>query len=96
MVINLPKVKFHLQFTLTLEFKNLFGCVLGKIKVWWHMKTRKDIKRFWEKSVEKARRINYDSSIVDGLIGHEGNKPVDGKPHLLEIFYASADVFVLD
>lgn len=60
------------------------------------MKARKDIKRFWEKSVEKARRINYAWIIVDGLIGHEGNKPVDGKPHLLEIFNASADVFVLD
>ncbi|XTZ20687.1 MAG: hypothetical protein ACQZ3M_04520 [cyanobacterium endosymbiont of Rhopalodia fuxianensis] len=61
-------------------------------------KERKDIKRFWEKSVEKERRINYDSNIVDDLIGHEGNKPepVDDKPHLLEIFDALADVFVLD
>jgi uncharacterized protein (DUF362 family) len=36
-VINLPKVKSHMQLTLTLGVKNLFGCVPGKMKAWWHM-----------------------------------------------------------
>jgi hypothetical protein len=36
-VINLPKVKSHVQLTLTLGVKNLFGCVPGKMKAWWHM-----------------------------------------------------------
>ena len=31
-VINLPKVKSHVQLTLTLGVKNLFGCVPGKMK----------------------------------------------------------------
>ena len=33
-VINLPKVKSHMQLTLTLGVKNLFGCVPGKMKAW--------------------------------------------------------------
>ena len=36
-IINLPKVKSHMQLTLTLGVKNLFGCVPGKMKAWWHM-----------------------------------------------------------
>ncbi|GAB1537632.1 hypothetical protein NUACC21_02810 [Scytonema sp. NUACC21] len=31
-VINLPKVKSHVQLVLTLAVKNLFGCVPGKMK----------------------------------------------------------------
>ncbi|YAI82833.1 MAG: DUF362 domain-containing protein [cyanobacterium endosymbiont of Rhopalodia sterrenbergii] len=96
MIINLPKVKSHFQFTLALGVKNLFGCVPGKIKAWWYMNTGKNIKRFWEKLVETARTINSDSTVVNGTISHEGNEPVDSKPSLLEILGASADVFILD
>lgn len=33
-VINLPKVKSHVQLVLTMGVKNLFGCVPGKMKAW--------------------------------------------------------------
>ncbi|BAP16912.1 hypothetical protein ETSB_0003 [cyanobacterium endosymbiont of Epithemia turgida isolate EtSB Lake Yunoko] len=41
--------------------------MLGKIKAWWYMKARKNIKGFWEKLVEKARTINSDSTIVESF-----------------------------
>lgn len=95
-VINLPKVKSHLQLTLTLGVKNLFGCVPGKMKAWWHMEAGKDANRFGEMLVETARTINPDLTIIDGIIGHEGNGPSGGEPRTLGILAASEDVFALD
>jgi uncharacterized protein (DUF362 family) len=95
-VINLPKVKSHTQLTLTLGVKNLFGCVPGKLKAWWHMEAGKDRARFGEMLVETARAIAPNLTILDGIIGHEGNGPSGGEPRQLGILAASADVFALD
>jgi uncharacterized protein (DUF362 family) len=95
-VINLPKVKSHVQLTLTLGVKNLFGCVPGKMKAWWHMEAGKDASRFGEMLVETAKAIAPDLTIVDAIIGHEGNGPSGGEPRHLGIIGASADVFALD
>lgn len=95
-VINLPKLKSHMQLTLTMGVKNLFGCVPGKMKAWWHMEAGKDEKRFGEMLVETARAINPNLTILDGIIGHEGNGPSGGEPRQLNILAASADVFALD
>lgn len=95
-VINIPKVKSHMQLTITLGAKNLFGCVPGKMKAWWHMEAGKDRDRFGEMLVETARAINPDLTIIDGIIGHEGNGPSGGEPRALGLLGASADVFALD
>ena len=95
-VINLPKVKSHVQLTVTLAVKNLFGCVPGKMKAWWHMEAGKDKIRFATMLVETALAIAPQLSIVDGIVGHEGNGPSGGVPRQLGIFAASDNVFALD
>jgi len=95
-IINLPKVKSHVQLTLTLGVKNLFGCVPGKMKAWWHMEAGKDRLRFGTMLVETARAIAPSLTILDGIIGHEGNGPSNGTPRSLGILGAAADVFALD
>jgi uncharacterized protein (DUF362 family) len=95
-VINLPKVKSHAQLTLTLGVKNLFGCVPGKMKAWWHMEAGKDVERFGTMLVETARLISPALTIVDGILGHEGNGPSGGDPRELGVLAASADVFAVD
>ncbi|MEL6899587.1 MAG: DUF362 domain-containing protein [Cyanobacteria bacterium J06606_4] len=95
-VINLPKVKSHVQLTVTLGVKNLFGCVPGKMKAWWHMEAGKDRQRFGTMLVETARAISPELTIIDGIIGHEGNGPSGGEPRDLGVLGASADVFALD
>jgi len=95
-VINLPKVKSHVQLTLTLGVKNLFGCVPGKMKAWWHMEAGKDRDRFGTMLVETARAIAPQLTIVDGIIGHEGNGPSGGEPRALGVLGAATDVFALD
>lgn len=95
-VINLPKVKSHMQLTLTLGVKNLFGCVPGKMKAWWHMEAGKDQNRFGEMLVETAKAIDADLTILDGIVGHEGNGPSAGEPRSLGWLGASDQVFALD
>ncbi len=95
-VINLPKVKSHVQLTVTMGVKNLFGCVPGKMKAWWHLEAGKDVNRFGEMLVETARAISPNLTIVDGIIGHEGNGPSGGEPRSLGLLAASEDVFACD
>lgn len=95
-IINLPKVKSHMQLTVTMGVKNLFGCVPGKMKAWWHMEAGKDVNRFGEMLVETALAINPDLTIMDGIIGHEGNGPSGGEPRELGVLGASDHVFALD
>ncbi len=95
-VINLPKVKSHMQLTMTLGVKNLFGCVPGKMKAWWHMEAGKDADRFGEMIVATAKAIAPNLTIIDGIIGHEGNGPSGGEPKQLGVLGASCDVFALD
>jgi uncharacterized protein (DUF362 family) len=95
-VINLPKLKSHVQLTLTMGVKNLFGCVPGKMKAWWHLEAGKDVDRFGEMLVETARTINPNLTILDAIIGHEGNGPSNGEPKELGILAAADHVFSLD
>jgi uncharacterized protein (DUF362 family) len=95
-VINLPKVKSHVQLTLTLGVKNLFGCVPGKMKAWWHLEAGKDRDRFGTLLVETARAIAPDLTLADGIIGHEGRGPSGGEPRALGVLAAAQDVFALD
>ena len=95
-VINLPKVKSHMQLTVTLGVKNLFGCVPGKMKAWWHMEAGKDKERFGALLVETAKAIDADLTILDGIIGHEGNGPSAGEPRFLGWLGAADNVFALD
>lgn len=95
-VINLPKVKSHVQLTLTLGVKNLFGCVPGKMKAWWHLEAGKDVVRFAAMLVETADAIRPDLTVADGIVGHGGNGPSGGYPYPLGVLGASDDCFALD
>ncbi len=95
-VINLPKVKSHMQLTITMGVKNLFGCVPGKMKAWWHMEAGKDVNKFANMLIETAQAIAPQLTIVDGIIGHEGNGPSAGEPRNLGLLGASTNVFALD
>ena len=46
--------------------------------------------------METARAIAPQLTLVDGIIGHEGNGPSGGEPRALGVLGAATDVFALD
>jgi uncharacterized protein (DUF362 family)/Pyruvate/2-oxoacid:ferredoxin oxidoreductase delta subunit len=95
-VINLPKWKTHAQMFLTLGVKNLFGCVPGTQKALWHLKAGNDRKTFAQVLVDIYQVIRPSLTILDGIVGMEGNGPNSGRPISLGLILASGDSLSLD
>jgi uncharacterized protein (DUF362 family)/Pyruvate/2-oxoacid:ferredoxin oxidoreductase delta subunit len=95
-VINLPKWKTHGLTILTLGVKNLLGCVPGTKKALWHLKAGEDRKVFAQILVDLYRVIQPSLTILDGILGMEGNGPNSGRPIPLGLILASRDPLSLD
>ncbi len=96
LVINLPKVKTHQQMFLTLAVKNLFGCVVGREKIAWHLNAGRDARLFARALVEICHAVAPGLNIADGVVGMEGSGPSHGAPRRFGFLAASADPFALD
>jgi uncharacterized protein (DUF362 family) len=79
-IINLPKFKTHTLTLLTLGVKNLFGCIPGPRKALWHLKAGEDRKAFAQILVDVYQVIRPSLTILDGIMGMEGNGPNSGRP----------------
>ena len=96
-VINLPKLKTHSQMYLTMGVKNLFGCVVGVRKPQWHFKAGLDRTFFARMLVELYDAIAPDLTVLDGVLGMEGDGPgTSGTPRTCGIIAVSADAVALD
>jgi len=95
-VINLPKVKTHSQTLLTLGVKNIFGCIPGMRKAQWHLKAGTDHSYFAGMLAELCQIVKPALSIVDGVIGMEGDGPGNGEPRPLGLIVAGENPFALD
>ncbi len=95
-IINIPKFKTHAMMMLTLSVKNLFGLFVGKQKLRWHLQSGRDYNRFARLLIELAYTVKPAVSILDAVIGMEGNGPGNGSPRLLGFLAASRDMNSLD
>ena len=95
-IINLPKWKTHVQMLLTLGVKNLFGCIPGPRKALWHLKAGEDRKTFARILVDIYQVIQPSLTLLDGIVGMEGNGPNSGRPIPLGLILASGDSLSLD
>jgi uncharacterized protein (DUF362 family)/Pyruvate/2-oxoacid:ferredoxin oxidoreductase delta subunit len=95
-IINLPKLKTHGMTMLTGAVKNLFGCVPGKRKVQWHFNTGVDHDSFMRMLVELACLLRPRLTIMDAVIGMEGNGPGSGDPRLVGVVVAGRDPVAVD
>ncbi|MBN2385090.1 DUF362 domain-containing protein [bacterium] len=95
-IINLPKIKTHGQMVMTLAVKNLFGCVVGLRKQEWHLKAGMSQENFADMLVELAAMIRPDLTIVDGIMGMEGNGPQNGDPVKIGLVVAGQDLSAID
>ena len=95
-IINLPKWKTHSLTLLTLGVKNLFGCVPGPRKALWHLRAGEDRKLFAQMLVDLYQVVRPSLTILDGILGMEGNGPHSGDPISLGLILASRDPLSLD
>ena len=95
-VINLPKLKTHCQMVLTLAVKNLFGAIIGADKAGWHLRAGKDFESFATVLVQILEKVRPAVSILDGILGMEGNGPNAGDPRTIGLIGASSDAVALD
>lgn len=95
-IINLPKIKTHSGMLLTLSVKNLFGCVVGRKKAQWHLMAGVDRDSFATMLVELYQLLRPSLTIVDGVVGMEGDGPGSGDPRQLGLILAGSDCVAID
>ena len=95
-IINLPKLKTHGMTMLTGAVKNLFGCIPGKRKVQWHFNTGVKHELFMQMLVEVYALLKPRLSIMDAVVGMEGNGPGSGDPREIGVVLAGADAVAVD
>lgn len=95
-IINLPKLKTHQMMGYTGAVKNLFGLVVGMRKVRLHLQAGTDKAFFALMLLELAERFPPALSIMDAVIGMEGNGPGNGDPIQLGALLASTSPIALD
>jgi uncharacterized protein (DUF362 family)/Pyruvate/2-oxoacid:ferredoxin oxidoreductase delta subunit len=95
-IINLPKWKTHGQTLLTLGVKNLFGCIPGPRKALWHLRAGDNHKLFAQVLVDVYQAVKPPLTVLDGIVGMEGNGPNSGHPISLGLILASNDALNID
>ena len=95
-IINLPKLKTHGMTVLTGAVKNLFGCIPGKRKVQWHFNTGVNHDLFMMMLVELCALLGPRLTIMDAVVGMEGNGPGSGAPRKIGVVLAGRDPVSVD
>lgn len=96
-VINIAKLKTHAQMFLTLGVKNLFGCIVGLKKPEWHLRSGIDREMFARLLVRIHRAVSPQVTIVDGILGMEGQGPgKGGTPRRLGVLVGGSSAFAVD
>lgn len=97
LIINLPKLKTHVQMLMTLGVKNLFGCVVGLKKPEWHFRTGANREMFAQLLVMIHNAVRPSITILDGILAMEGEGPGrSGKPKDVGVIMGSDNAIALD
>ena len=94
LLVSMPKLKTHHWAGMTLSMKNLFGIVPGVKYGWpknflhWH--------GINESIVDINSTIRSHFSIVDGIVGMEGNGPIQGTPKPVGVLVFGNDPVAVD
>ncbi|MBI4334632.1 MAG: DUF362 domain-containing protein [Chloroflexi bacterium] len=94
-VINLPKLKTHTFMHLTGATKNVFGLVPGVIKAGYHAKlTAAD--DFARMLLDLLSLVKPSLTVVDAIVGMDGDGPAAGKPRHIGALIVSTDAVAAD
>ncbi|MBW2465695.1 MAG: DUF362 domain-containing protein [Deltaproteobacteria bacterium] len=83
LLVNLPRIKAHSQFYMTLAVKNYFGTVMGFQKPAWHLRYGDKKGRFASYLVDLLAVLPPGITLIDGIIAMHTTGPVAGRPYSL-------------
>ena len=93
-LVSLPKLKTHHWAGATLSMKNLFGTLPGTCYGW--PKNELHWRGIDNSIVDIALSRTPDLAIVDGIVGMEGDGPLNGNPRPLGALVMGTDVVAVD
>lgn len=94
-LISLPKLKTHGLTLFTGGIKNNFGCVTGLNKAKMHLRAQ-DPETFSQMLVDLLGIVRPELTVMDAVVGMEGNGPSNGTPRQVNAILASCDPVALD
>lgn len=94
-IISLPKLKTHAMTSYTGAVKNLFGVIPGTYKAEMHFRLD-DRAAFCSMLVDLCECVKPTLSIMDAIVGMEGDGPTSGKDRFIGLVMASANPYALD
>jgi uncharacterized protein (DUF362 family) len=94
LIVSLAKMKTHHWAGATLSMKNFFGLVPGSIYGW--PKNQLHQVGIGRSIAELQRVFPRSFAIVDGIVGMEGNGPIQGAPKQSGVLVMGADLVAVD
>src|SRR5688572_17457481 len=94
LIVTMPKLKTHHWAGVTLSMKNLFGLVPGSVYGW--PKNPLHYAGIDHSIVQLNRMFRQTFAIVDGIVGMEGNGPIQGSPKSAGVLVMGSDVVAVD
>ena len=95
-IINLAKLKTHGQMYLTMGVKNLFGCIPGRLKAGWHYNVGLNREKFAGLLLDIYAGVRPTFTLLDGVIGMDGDGPTSGDPYEFGILAGTVDALTMD
>jgi len=95
-LVNLPRVKTHIQLYITLAVKNYFGTVTGLQKPAWHMRYGSQGAQFASHLVDLLQVLPGGITLLDGIIAMHGRGPISGQPFPLGLVGGAINPVALD
>jgi uncharacterized protein (DUF362 family) len=93
-VVSMPKMKTHHWVGVTLALKNMFGIVPGNCYGW--PKNALHWAGISKSILDINSTVRPDFAIVDGIVGMEGNGPIQGTPKASGVLVAGDDPVAVD
>lgn len=94
-VVNLCKLKTHMFMHMTGAVKNSFGAIPGRAKPGYHA-TLHDTMRFADMLLDLSNFVAPRLSIMDAVVGMEGEGPNAGEPRFIGLLLAARNPLALD
>jgi uncharacterized protein (DUF362 family)/Pyruvate/2-oxoacid:ferredoxin oxidoreductase delta subunit len=94
-IINLPKLKTHGLTLFTGGVKNNYGCLPGLHKAQMHLRAQ-GAETFSQMLVDLLLAVRPTLTVMDAVVGMEGDGPRNGRPKKIGAILASIDAVALD